>query len=183
MFVLLWRYAESFHWGVPGQGDAWHLLANPAPPTPVMSDSQGGDLLSVDVTVQGLATGRHPGVDHDCPGSDLQPSAPGQQRFATICANDNFRRPPGDLSGSAESDLMRDMLPVVTSFSGRFYRQGSDTAEALRRRVSRDVEGVHSSKNVRNKLVRRIDGETRSTPSSTPPRQSSTQLSNPRSSP
>lgn len=46
-----------------------------------------------------------------------------------------------ELSTSAESDLVRDMLAVVKSFSGRLYGQRSAKAKALARCVS---EGVRS---------------------------------------
>ena len=42
-----------------------------------------------------------------------------------------------DLSESGESELVRDMLAVVTSFSGRFYGQRSAKARALRSCVSK----------------------------------------------
>jgi len=44
-----------------------------------------------------------------------------------------------DLSDSSESELVRDMLAVVTSFSGKLYGQRSAKARALRRCVSKAV--------------------------------------------
>jgi putative resolvase len=43
------------------------------------------------------------------------------------------------ISGSAESELVRDMLAVVTSFSGRLYGQRSARARSLRACVSKAV--------------------------------------------
>ncbi len=43
----------------------------------------------------------------------------------------------GALSESAESELVRDMLSVVTSFSGRLYGQRSTKARELRKCVSK----------------------------------------------
>lgn len=45
-----------------------------------------------------------------------------------------------DLSGSAESELVRDMLAVVTSFSGRLYGQRSAKARALESCVRRGTK-------------------------------------------
>ncbi|WP_178880169.1 IS607 family transposase [Streptomyces acidiscabies] len=44
-----------------------------------------------------------------------------------------------DLDASRESELVRDMLAVVTSFSGRLYGQGSAKARALTKAVKSTV--------------------------------------------
>ena len=46
-----------------------------------------------------------------------------------------------DLTGSAESELVRDMLAVVTSFSGKLYGQRSAKARSVRSCVSKAVAG------------------------------------------
>jgi putative resolvase len=46
-----------------------------------------------------------------------------------------------DLSASAESELVRDMLAIVTSFSGRLYGQRSAKVKALQRCVVRETRG------------------------------------------
>jgi predicted site-specific integrase-resolvase len=44
------------------------------------------------------------------------------------------------LSGSAESELVRDMVSVVTSFSGRLYGQRSAKVKALKRCIVAEVK-------------------------------------------
>lgn len=45
-----------------------------------------------------------------------------------------------DISVSEEPGLVRDMLSVLTSFSGRLYGQRSAKARAIRRCVARGAE-------------------------------------------
>jgi predicted site-specific integrase-resolvase len=47
------------------------------------------------------------------------------------------------LTTSPESDLVRDMLAVVTSFSGRLYGQRSAKAQALQRCLRKNLESPH----------------------------------------
>lgn len=49
------------------------------------------------------------------------------------------------LSSSAESELVRDMLAVVTSFSGRLYGRRSAKARELRHCVTRNISGEAAS--------------------------------------
>jgi putative resolvase len=43
-------------------------------------------------------------------------------------------------NGSAESELVRDMLAIVTSFAGRLYGQRSAKTKRLRAAVSAETE-------------------------------------------